>query len=740
MWIDASEPEVGRTAPGSTVGAGERPYASSREHLLDELGRIDLTLRAHIQRLVGRAGGQDDFRGLYVSHDEVADLVRAPLPGDEPSQGTESPEGLLALAAKIRRRRAESTRVELRLDTLTHLFGLTPFDVDTLLLCLAPNLDLRYERLYAYLQDDVTKKRPSVDLALKVLYPDLESRLAARSRFTPEAPLLQHHLLELFEQPAHSHPSLLGYFLRLDERISSYLLDQDDLDERLLSFCRLLQPAGELSADSATVEISRKLASVLAAGVEPPRLVCLHGPEGMDKLGAAARVCAERRQPLLVVDGNGLLSGQGEAGTLVELVFREASLRGGAVAFVDYEAIVATAGPPWPRLLDLASERQFTTFLVGAEPWEPGAEAVAAVPLGVPMPLPDTDGRCELWRAVLAPDELPAEDDLKGLAAKFRFGARQVANAHASARNRALWRDPAQPRVDLDDLYAACRAQSSRRVGAVAQKVRIVHDWDDLVLPEDQLATLREICDQARYRDVVYETWGFGQKQSLGRGLIVLFAGPSGTGKTLAAEILAGELGLDLYKIDLATVVSKYIGETEKNLDRVFREAENCNAVLFFDEADALFGKRSEVRDSHDRYANIEIAYLLQKMEEYDGTAILATNLRQNLDDAFVRRMHFVIEFPFPEEDHRFRIWRRAFPALTPLGADADLKFLARQFKVPGGNIRNIALAASFLAAAEGRPVHMEHLIWATKREFQKMGKLIVATDFKQYYELVKGS
>jgi SpoVK/Ycf46/Vps4 family AAA+-type ATPase len=244
------------------------------------------------------------------------------------------------------------------------------------------------------------------------------------------------------------------------------------------------------------------------------------------------------------------------------------------------------------------------------------------------------------------------------------------------------------------------------------------------------LAQLREICDYVKYRPVVFEKWGFDRKISMGKGLNVLFCGPSGTGKTMAAEIMSRELGFDLYKIDLSTLISKYIGETEKNLSRIFREAESSNAILFFDEADALFGKRSEVRDSHDRYANIEISYLLQKMEAYDGMVILATNLRKNMDDAFVRRMHFAVEFPFPGYPERRRIWQQIWPSELPQGTDLDLDVMAHQLEVAGGNIRNIALAAAFLAAADGQVVRMDHIAHAARREYQKMGKINVAGRF----------
>jgi SpoVK/Ycf46/Vps4 family AAA+-type ATPase len=267
----------------------------------------------------------------------------------------------------------------------------------------------------------------------------------------------------------------------------------------------------------------------------------------------------------------------------------------------------------------------------------------------------------------------------------------------------------------------------------MAQKIKPKYSLDDIVLPTDPQTQLREICNQTKYRHIVHREWGFDRKLSLGKGLNVMFYGPPGTGKTMAAEAIAHELQLDLYKIDLSQVVSKYIGDTEKNLNRIFTAATNANAILFFDEADALIGKRSEVKDAHDRYANIEIAYLLQKMEEYEGVTILTTNLRQNLDEAFTRRIRFIVEFPFPEEEHRLQIWRGIWPKEIPLSADVDLKLMAQKFKLAGGHIRNIALTAAFLAAAQNEYVDMKHLLQATKREFQKMGRLINEAEFSTF-------
>jgi SpoVK/Ycf46/Vps4 family AAA+-type ATPase len=270
-------------------------------------------------------------------------------------------------------------------------------------------------------------------------------------------------------------------------------------------------------------------------------------------------------------------------------------------------------------------------------------------------------------------------------------------------------------------LWQACRAQARQRLDALAQRIEPVADWTDLVLPEPQLQTLREIALQVRNRAQVYERWGFSSKGKRGLGISALFAGPSGTGKTMAAEVLANELQLDLHRIDLSQVVSKYIGETEKNLGRVFDAAQDGGAILLFDEADALFGKRSEVKDSHDRYANIEISYLLQRMEAYRGLAILTTNMKNALDAAFMRRLRFVVQFPFPDAAQRARIWRTIFPGQTPTQS-LDPTKLAR-LNVTGGNIRNIALHAAFLAADADQPVRMEHLIQAARYEYSKLEK-----------------
>jgi SpoVK/Ycf46/Vps4 family AAA+-type ATPase len=286
--------------------------------------------------------------------------------------------------------------------------------------------------------------------------------------------------------------------------------------------------------------------------------------------------------------------------------------------------------------------------------------------------------------------------------------------------------------------FRACRMESNQNLLRFGRKIDPSYEWHDVVLPPDTRSQLHEICACVRHKRRVVEGWGFGAKFSVGKGLVVLFAGASGTGKTMCAEIIGGDLQLDVYKIDLSCVVSKYIGETERNLSRIFDEAETSNSILFFDEADALFGKRTEVKDAHDRYANIEINYLLQKLDDYEGIVILATNLRGNLDKAFTRRLNYLVDFPFPNEHDRERIWTRVFPNETPLREDIRLDFLARKFKLAGGNIKNIAVNSAYLAADNGGRVGMEQVILATKREYQKLGRLCSKSEFGPYFNLVQ--
>jgi hypothetical protein len=420
------------------------------------------------------------------------------------------------------------------------------------------------------------------------------------------------------------------------------------------------------------------------------------------------------------VDVDRLLAADDAAGRVGD-VAREALLRGAALLWEGFDLLLPDERRAVRDAVLRAAEGHGVTFLAGEEAWEPADAPAGQAFYVVRLERPAYPERVRLWRALLDGDG--AVVDVEALANRFRFTGGQIRDAIATARSLARVRDPVEGLVSMEDLAAACRARSTPHLGALAEKVAIRHGWDDLVLPPDRTQQLREIVMAMRHRARVYHEWGFDGALSLGRGLNVLFTGPPGTGKTMAAGVIAGALGLDLYRIDLSMLVSKFIGETEKNLARVFAEAEAGNAILFFDEADALFGRRSEVRDSHDRYANLEVAYLLQRMDEYEGVVILATNFRKNMDEACARRMHHAVDFLLPGARERLRIWERVFPAATPRDPGLALDQLARRLEISGGSIRNIALSAAFLAADGDGVVRMEHLASAARRELQKLGK-----------------
>ena len=607
-----------------------------------------------------------------------------------------------------------------RLDWLAETFGLEELDIRTIVLCLAPELDLRHQRVYAYLQDDIRRTRPTVDLALDLFGTPRADRLALQHRFVPTASLARHRLVHV--EPPDDDPAapLPAHTLRLDPQIVDVLVGAGSMDRRLAGWCQLLATDEDPDDLPGAPEAVRRLALHHRDHGGVLR-VHLQGRPGAGAPATARWLAHALDLPLLRAD-----VGRVPVDTVPELlpvVVREARLQG---ALLHLEGLDGLGPPGWDSLLACLAYDRGPVVFSSAAPWPPPGDVVIGV-VTVALARPVASARRDLWRRALARYEIDlGEGDLAVLAQRFRLGPGQIEEAAAAAPATAWMRGVSRPTVR--DVSEAARQRSGAILSELAHRIRPHATWDDLVLPDEAVEQLRELCGRARYRDVVHTEWGFARGATRGLGTCALFAGGSGTGKTTAAEVVAGELGIDIFAVDLARVVSKYIGETEKNLATIFDEARDCNAVLFFDEADALFGKRSEVRDSHDRYANIEVSYLLQRIEEFDGIAILATNRRQQLDEALLRRLSFVISFPFPDEKSRKRIWNVVWPNV-PRTEDVDLAELARRFALSGGNIRNIALAASFLAAADGRAVTMEHLLRATRREYQKLGKALETSE-----------
>ncbi|HEY0735310.1 MAG TPA: AAA family ATPase [Herpetosiphonaceae bacterium] len=711
--------------------AHEHAYLGSLLNWLRELLNWHIALTQH----TFGALADDNYRGLYVPDAEI-DILGASIAALPPHLEERRAE-LAEERAELERQAVEIERAGgvVPLLKLGRAFDLSPFERDVLLLALAPELDLRYERLFAYIQDDVTKKRPSVNLALSLLCVHPEDRIAARVAFAPDSPLIRHRIIQLFED-GQRQPPLLARFIKLDDRIVAALLNQATIDPLLESMVRLSWPQRALSSIVLPTDLRDRMRQAMIEHMDG-LILALQGSYGSGRRAIAEALCTEARIPLLIVNLERMIGADLDPEESTQRVLREALLNGAAILWLGGNRTLQeeTLSAWQTALLAAMDTYPGCSFLPLDQAWESRGALQRNWFLRIELP-PLTYGEREhIWRSRLNGDS-PEESTLLGLASTFRLTGGQIRDAVTMARSLARWHGG---EITRDDFYVACRAQSSGRLDSMAHKIKTTYNWDDIVLPPDQLSQLKEICSQVRHRHTVLERWGFDRHLAMGKGVNTLFAGSSGTGKTMSADIIASDLGLELYKIDLSTVVSKYIGETEKNLDRIFTAAREANAILFFDEADALFGKRSEVKDAHDRYANIEVGYLLQKMEEYDGVVILATNLRKNMDDAFVRRLHVAIDFPFPEEPDRLRIWQKAFPPEAPLAPEVDLAFIAKQFKLAGGNIRNIALLSAFLAAESTGEIGMIHIIKSIKREYQKMGKLVTETDFGRYMSLIRG-
>jgi hypothetical protein len=593
------------------------------------------------------------------------------------------------------------------LDFLCEAFGLSPFERSMLLLCAGVELESSFGALCAAAQHDPRRPYPTFSLGLAAL-PG-----AHWSALSPAAPLRRWKLIEVG-----AGDLLTQSPLRIDEWALHYLAGVPHLDERLRGILEPVPAPPELPPSQE--KAARRIAALWASapqGSDWPAIQ-LVGEAPAVKRPVAARACAAMGLGLHALRAANVPPGADERETFLRLWGREAVLSR-QVLLLDAEEL---EGPERARVLALLERIPGLVLAAAREP----LAGLRRPEVRLDVRRPDPDEQRTLWRAHLGGWSSSLNGRVESLVAHFSLSADSIRSACAQAIGEIS--SEAESDEALGELvWDACRAQARSRLDDLAQRIELSAGWEDLILPEPQRQLLAQIAGQVRQRPRVYDAWGFGGAGIRGLGISALFAGPSGTGKTMAAEVLARELRLDLYRIDLSQVVSKYIGETEKNLRRVFDAAEGGGSILLFDEADALFGKRSEVKDSHDRYANIEVSYLLQRMESYRGLAILTTNVKSALDPAFLRRLRFVVSFPFPDAAQREEIWRRIFPSRTPTeGLEAGR--LAR-LNVAGGTIRNIALHAAFLAAEADEPVRMAHVLCAARGEYAKLEKTLTEAE-----------
>jgi hypothetical protein len=582
------------------------------------------------------------------------------------------------------------------LSKLCQLFGLSSFERDVLLLCAGFELDSAFLSLFAGIQRD--RPYPTFSIALAALQDPHWGALS------PAAPLRRWRLIEVSNGSA-----LTLSQLRIDERVLHYLTGVHHIDERLMG---IIEPFHSSCDPVPThLAIADQMAELWSNVSGKFSAVQLCGNDTSGKRDIATACCGSLGVDLIIISAGSIPSGAGELDGFIRLLGREAALSQ-SVLLLDCDEVDAT---------DTAREKTITKLidsiccgLIITSVKRQRARERAIVTFDVYKPTAGEQRK--IWNDALCPDMSSLNGEIDVLVSQFDLNARSIQNVCSMVKETSS--DDTTPAGLVKKLWDSCRVQSRSRLDSMAQKITPAATWGDLVLPESQNRILREIAVHVRQRARVYDTWDFASKGSRGLGISALFAGDSGTGKTMAAEVLANELCLDLYRIDLSQVVNKYIGETEKNLSRVFDAAQESGAILLFDEADALFGKRTEVRDSHDRFANIEVSYLLQRMEVYRGLAILTTNMKQALDPAFLRRIRFVMQFPFPDHSQRKEIWKRVFPENTPTEG-LDVAKLSR-LNMAGGNIRNIAMNAAFIAADAGTPVRMAHLLRAARSECAK--------------------
>ncbi|MFF3069843.1 ATP-binding protein [Kitasatospora sp. NPDC057904] len=670
------------------------------DHLWERLHRVEQRVRTAVhERRAADPDPDDPYRGQYLGPEAVERILAAPAARGRSDENTDPPPPGSRLAR------------------LCAAFGLLPVDLDLLLVALAPDLDTRFEQLYGYLNDDLTQRRATIGLALDLC--GLPAAGAGRLRFSARAPLIAADLLEITEPER----PLLSRALRVPDRVAAHLLGDDEPDDVLAGLARRAAP-GAAAPASGTAEPVDRLRALAADG----GLVHLLDRSGHAGPLAVAALAADGRPPL-VVDAAALAARP--PGAVVRVLAREARLGGSGVVLGPLDRLEPERPERAALLRELCAALAGVPLIVhGPQVWDPAWADES--PVVVTVPPPEAHGLAEQWARALGgvPEEdepKPLSEELAEAVAAYRLDREKLRRAATvAARTAAAERRP----VCADDVRAAVRAQNAAGLARLARRIEPGVGWSDLVLPPPTEARLRELVLRARHRDQVLGQWRMRPGGGRGNGVIALFAGESGTGKTMSAEVVAAELGMELYVVELSTVVDKYIGETEKNLERVFTEAAQVNGVLLFDEADALFGKRSKVEDAHDRHANLETAYLLQRMESFEGIAVLTSNLRANLDDAFTRRLDVIAEFPLPDEAQRRLLWDRCLGPWLPRGDDLDLDFCARSFELTGGSIRACAVSAAYLAAGTGAPLGMAQLVAAVVGEYRKLGRLVLESEF----------
>ncbi len=700
-----------------------RAYASHEEYLVDLLKKNMLLISSYLSSL-GSSMQQplDKFKWMVITPGQVRAALEDAPELKKAKEQTLYRMGKADFYIKSRLEKPLEKGEFFAVEYLKEVLKLSELELFCLLLALMPRYDERFSKVFAFLQDEAGRTTPDYDLMLKLWHFEKDANKIPGYHKMRRS--LQKKAEMAFFVPGH---------VDLDNRLCEFILQNGSTDLELNGATTCLP--GKVGPLTVMEEEAASLATLISDDVSSEALyICLKAAGGCGRRTRVRRVAELLETPVIFFDCR--VSSEMKREEFLAALYtlgREAVLVQGMLALTNFDALIeelATA----KMVLSVAGMFSGVVFVLCGEDTVMATLSENLRWIEFEIPIPAKAQSIALWTHYL--DGLPLTEQVlpSEMANKFSFTPGQIAGTVQTAHRLVLYNGG----VSVRQLTEAAYQQVSHKLKEHATLIYAKHTWDQLVLGESEKEMLKNACDQVRFKHIVYEKWGFDKRISYGKGISMLFVGPPGTGKTMAAQVVANDLGIEMYKVDLSQVVSKYIGETEKNLNQVFTEAKKSNAILLFDETDAILGKRTEVKDSHDKNANLETAYLLQKMEEYDGITVMTTNYKENIDSAFFRRISYVIHFTFPDTAARQCIWDGIYPKETPMDVDVDFGYLASQFEITGGSIKNIALVSAFMAAKEDGKVEMRHIIKAAKYELEKQGKIMLRDDYGEYGYLLR--
>lgn len=702
----------------STYINNPEPFQNGQDHLMAELKPVRDFLEKKVHAMIRRFETeiQSPFRGYGITPSEAMEHIQRAknnsfsVPGKDCFIHDDSLNKRIELSRK--------SGIKMPLFKLQHLFGLSKLEMTLFLTCLLPEFFPGFHRIFGFLQDDATLSYPTIGFLMEIYCKDQPKRERIRRIFHSGSPLMSWHILVAAVDDKRIPPLHRSY--RVDERIVSYLMGGYGYDGSLEKYI-LLEDIEEPSSQLTNNIEAQNIINTVEQGKECA-FVSLAGTDRDAAIQFIKHISMRLGWRLIKIPFTALYNQKGWNQKLIDVLLREAILQPAGILIYEESLVNGPLPEPGPLLRQFARKGTLVFFMSQARIITEGIEPTINY-IRIEFNTPPAIERFHFWQKAAADGDFNLPDEVsEQLAMRYPLSENQIYRMFDRLKLRLNGNKNRPDRI-LNMFTYVFNDYSLQPLEDLAQKIEAMVDWNDLVVHRSLADHLKAFRNTVAHQFTVYEKWGLGKKDRKGHGAVALFSGPSGTGKTMAAEVIAHDLGINLYRVDLAGIVSKYIGETEKNLQRIFHGARGSNTLLFFDEADALFGKRTDIHDSHDRYANLEVNYLLQKLEEHDGPVLLATNRRKNIDEAFLRRIHFIIEFPQPSESLRQIIWQKKIPDSIQRSDDVDIPLLAKQFEISGGDIKNAALQAIFMAAESGAGLNMNHLLTSLRREYLKLGK-----------------